>query len=111
MKRPDFRSPRLFVEEKLAADTSITLDKKPAHYLRNVLRLKADDTILVFNGKHGEWRAALELDPDNALYLADRGRILLALGDRAEAEVAIRRAEELVPDDPEVQAAVALLNV
>jgi 16S rRNA (uracil1498-N3)-methyltransferase len=61
VKRPDFRSPRLFVEEKLSADAAITLDKKPAHYLRNVLRLKADDTILVFNGKHGEWRAAISL--------------------------------------------------
>lgn len=53
---------------------------------------------------------ALEIDPDNALYLADQGRILLAAGDRAGAEEAIRRAEELVPDDPEVQAAVALLD-
>lgn len=53
---------------------------------------------------------ALELDPENAQYLADRGRILLSLGDRAGAEESIRRAEELVPDDPEVQEAVALLG-
>jgi 16S rRNA (uracil1498-N3)-methyltransferase len=59
LKRADFRSPRLFVEEPLSAGASVALGKKPAHYLRNVLRLKAGEPILVFNGKDGEWRAAL----------------------------------------------------
>ncbi len=27
--------------------------------MRNVLRLKPDDTVLLFNGRDGEWRAAL----------------------------------------------------
>src|SRR4030095_5551537 len=29
------------------------------NYLRNVLRLKAGDTVLAFNGREGEWRASL----------------------------------------------------
>ncbi len=59
MNRPDFRTPRLYVEDALSADTAITLGKKAAHYIRNVLRMKSDDTVLVFNGKNGEWRAAV----------------------------------------------------
>ena len=59
MKRPDFRTPRLYVEGPVSAGASIALAKKPAHYLFNVLRLKSGETILVFNGKDGEWRAAL----------------------------------------------------
>jgi 16S rRNA (uracil1498-N3)-methyltransferase len=57
--RADFRSPRLHVEDALAADATITLDKPQAHYLRNVLRLEAGAPVLVFNGRDGEWRAAM----------------------------------------------------
>jgi len=59
MSRYDFRSPRLYVEDRLAGGASITPGKKQAHYLRNVLRLKSDDPVLLFNGRDGEWRAAL----------------------------------------------------
>ena len=59
MSRYDFRSPRLYVGERLSAGATITLGTKPAHYLRNVLRLKPDDTVLVFNGRDGEWQAVL----------------------------------------------------
>ena len=58
MSRYDFRSPRLYIEGALASSGTITLDRKQAHYLRNVLRLKAEDKVLVFNGRDGEWRAA-----------------------------------------------------
>jgi 16S rRNA (uracil1498-N3)-methyltransferase len=59
MSRYDFRSPRLYVEERLAAGATIAPGKKQAHYLRNVLRLKSDDPVLLFNGRDGEWRALL----------------------------------------------------
>jgi 16S rRNA (uracil1498-N3)-methyltransferase len=59
VSRYDFRSPRLYVEEALASGAVIALGKKPAHYLRNVLRLKPDETVLLFNGRDGEWRATL----------------------------------------------------
>jgi 16S rRNA (uracil1498-N3)-methyltransferase len=59
VSRYDFRSPRLHVEEALSAGAVIALGKKPAHYLHNVLRLKPDDTVLLFNGRDGEWQASL----------------------------------------------------
>ena len=36
---------------------TIALDRAQANYLLNVLRLKAGDSVLVFNGRDGEWRA------------------------------------------------------
>jgi 16S rRNA (uracil1498-N3)-methyltransferase len=57
--RYDYRSPRLYVAAPLAPGAVLTLEKPQAHYLRNVLRLKGGDPILVFNGKDGEWRATL----------------------------------------------------
>src|SRR5437899_1900297 len=59
MARYDFHSPRLYVDEPLAAGAAITLEPSQAHYLADVLRLKPGDPVLVFNGRDGEWRAAL----------------------------------------------------
>lgn len=55
----DFKSPRLYVSGDLAADAAVPLAPEQAHYLSTVLRLKADDEVLVFNGRQGEWRARL----------------------------------------------------
>lgn len=57
--KTDFRSPRLHVEAPLHPDAEIALDRDQANYLGNVLRLAAGDTVLVFNGRDGEWRAAI----------------------------------------------------
>jgi 16S rRNA (uracil1498-N3)-methyltransferase len=59
MARYDFRSPRLYVNQPLAPRAAIALDRGQINYLLNVLRLKADAPVLVFNGKDGEWRATL----------------------------------------------------
>jgi 16S rRNA (uracil1498-N3)-methyltransferase len=59
MPRIDFRSPRLHVEATLAPGAGITLAKQQAHYLTHVLRLNTGDTVLLFNGRDGEWRATL----------------------------------------------------
>jgi 16S rRNA (uracil1498-N3)-methyltransferase len=59
MPLADFSSPRLFVASALRADITIALDRTQANYLGNVLRLGAGDTVLVFNGCDGEWRAAI----------------------------------------------------
>lgn len=59
MGRYDFKSPRLFLEAPLSAGAIVPLAKPQAHYLADVLRLRPDDTVLVFNGRDGEWRAAL----------------------------------------------------
>jgi len=59
MPKLDFRQPRLFVDADLAAEASVALARDQSNYLGNVLRLSAGDTILVFNGKDGEWRASI----------------------------------------------------
>jgi 16S rRNA (uracil1498-N3)-methyltransferase len=55
----DFRAPRLFVDAPLQAGETVTLGRDQSNYLGNVLRLKAGDAILVFNGRDGEWQAEL----------------------------------------------------
>jgi len=60
MPRYDFRAPRLFVRVPLAAGAVVPLEKSQAHYLGNVLRLRAGERILVFNGRDGEWSATLQ---------------------------------------------------
>jgi len=59
MPRYDFRTPRLYVDSPLGGGTSVGLDAAQAHYLRDVLRLKGGDGVLVFNGRDGEWRARI----------------------------------------------------
>jgi 16S rRNA (uracil1498-N3)-methyltransferase len=59
MPLADFRKPRLFVDVDLAAGAGVALDRNQSNYLGNVLRLSAGDTILVFNGRDGEWQAAI----------------------------------------------------
>ena len=58
----DFNAPRLFVEAALAAGTRIDLDRGPSNYLLNVLRLRDRDSVLVFNGTDGEWRAEIAVE-------------------------------------------------
>jgi len=55
----DFRKPRLFVDAGLEEGASVQLTREQNNYLGNVLRLSAGDTILVFNGRDGEWRASI----------------------------------------------------
>jgi 16S rRNA (uracil1498-N3)-methyltransferase len=55
----DFRSPRLYVDAPLGEGRAIALEREHSNYLGNVLRLAAGDTVLVFNGCDGEWRASI----------------------------------------------------
>ena len=59
MPQLDFNSPRLFVDAPLAAGETVTLERTQSNYLGNVLRLAAGDDVLVFNGRDGEWQAAI----------------------------------------------------
>jgi 16S rRNA (uracil1498-N3)-methyltransferase len=60
MPELDFRAPRLFVDAPLKAGEKIALERNQSNYLGNVLRLSAGESILVFNGRDGEWRAEIE---------------------------------------------------
>jgi 16S rRNA (uracil1498-N3)-methyltransferase len=55
----DFRKARLFVDASLEGGATVMLARDQSNYLGNVLRLKAGDTILVFNGRDGEWLASI----------------------------------------------------
>ncbi len=71
MARADFLSTRLYVEAPLAAGAEIEATRDQANYLLNVLRKRAGDGLLVFNGRDGEWRAVVSD--------ADRKRCRLAV--------------------------------
>lgn len=60
MTRYDFRTPRLHVAERLAPGVRLVPPAMQQHYLKDVLRLKSGDGVLVFNGVDGEWRALIE---------------------------------------------------
>lgn len=66
MSRYDFASQRLFLDAPLAEGARVPLDRDQANYLVNVLRLAPGAAVLVFNGRDGEWRAALEGDRKRA---------------------------------------------
>ena len=60
MPELDFRAPRLFVDAPLQKGARIELERSQSNYLGNVLRLSAGESILVFNGRDGEWQAQIE---------------------------------------------------
>jgi 16S rRNA (uracil1498-N3)-methyltransferase len=61
-------SQRLHVTQDLSAGKPLRLEDKQAHYLRNVVRLEAGASVLVFNGRDGEWRATIvELNKKHGL--------------------------------------------
>lgn len=55
------RSPkiRLFVDAGLGEGQAVPLSQPQAHYLFSVMRRKAGEDVLVFNGRDGEWRAEI----------------------------------------------------
>jgi 16S rRNA (uracil1498-N3)-methyltransferase len=71
----DFRTPRLFVDAPLAAGGTVALDRMQTNYLCNVLRLPQDASVLVFNGRDGEWLCALDRSAKKSAALKARERI------------------------------------
>jgi len=59
LPQPDFAKSRLFVDAHLSAGQTVALERNQSNYLGNVLRLAAGDSILVFNGRDGEWQAVI----------------------------------------------------
>lgn len=70
MARYDFRTPRLHVADNLAIGVRLSISAPQLHYLKDVLRLKPGDGVLVFNGRDGEWRAQLADAPKRTMELA-----------------------------------------
>lgn len=69
---------RLFVAPDLASGGTIDLEAPQAHYLLNVLRLKAGAAVALFNGRDGEWTARIES--------VGRGRCTVSLLEQARAQ-------------------------
>jgi len=93
MPQFDFRKPRLFVDAALAPDATVTLARDQSNYLGNVLRLSAGETILVFNGRDGEWQASISgrKRPDRLTVIA-RTRPQDRLGDLAYVFAPLKHA-------------------
>ncbi len=43
----------------MSVGQTLAISPEQSHYLQNVMRLKAGDTLRVFNGSDGEWRATI----------------------------------------------------
>jgi 16S rRNA (uracil1498-N3)-methyltransferase len=71
----DFNAPRLFLDRPLAEGVRIGLARAQANYCLNVLRLKDGDSVLVFNGRDGEWRTELAVEGRKAADLVCRERV------------------------------------
>ena len=48
---------RLYIEKKISQNLMIYIKEKQHHFLKNVLRVKLNDVINVFDGVTGEWRS------------------------------------------------------
>lgn len=97
---------RLFVTAPLAAGAEVVLGREQTHYLRNVMRRTAGDTLGIFNGSDGEWRAVLSEVGKHSCAVEVREQIqpqwrnpdlwlLFAPVKRARTELIIEKATEL----------------
>src|SRR5665213_3509052 len=96
---------RLFVSEDLIPGAQIALDEAQSRYLAAVMRLAVGDDLLVFNGRDGEWRAAVaslgkravSLEVAVQTRLQARGpdlELVIALVKRARLETIVEKAAE-----------------
>ena len=53
-------TPRIYVDADRAPNTTGTIEGGKHHHLRNVLRLKAADAVILFNGQGGEYGAEVQ---------------------------------------------------
>ena len=57
---------RLYIEKKLSSNIMIYIKNKQHHFLKNVLRIKIQDKITVFDGLTGEWLSkVVSINRDN----------------------------------------------
>ncbi len=84
----------------------ILLEPAQAHYVTRVMRLGADDELLLFNGRDGEWRATLSevakrvcvlavTAPTRAQTVGPDLDLIIALVKRPRLEIIIEKAAEL----------------
>ncbi|HYF22415.1 MAG TPA: 16S rRNA (uracil(1498)-N(3))-methyltransferase [Caulobacteraceae bacterium] len=97
---------RLFVPDALAPGATVSPSPDQARYLTGVMRLSAGDALLLFNGRDGEWRAALAEVGKRGCTLAVQERVrhqaggpdldlVVALVKRTRLETIVEKAAEL----------------
>ncbi|MER8385739.1 16S rRNA (uracil(1498)-N(3))-methyltransferase [Mesorhizobium sp. M0166] len=67
--RANYKMQRLFVPDELGPDIEFDVGPQQSHYLSHVLRLGEGAEILVFNGRDGEWSAAIAAKSKKAVRL------------------------------------------
>jgi 16S rRNA (uracil1498-N3)-methyltransferase len=70
------------VDAALEQGASVALSPAQAHYLANVLRLETGDSVLLFNGREGEWRGVIAG--------AGSRRLALSIAERTRAQEGAR---------------------
>lgn len=67
---------RLYVADDLGVAETLTLDRDQSHYLVNVMRVVAGTSILLFNGRDGEWHGTIATANKKAaeIYLGTQNR-------------------------------------
>jgi 16S rRNA (uracil1498-N3)-methyltransferase len=67
--RANYKMQRLFVPDDLGAGVEFDAGQQQSHYLLHVLRLGEGAELLVFNGRDGEWSAAIAAKSKKAVRL------------------------------------------
>ena len=69
---------RLFINKKLSVNMIIHIKEKQHHFVKNVLRSKIDDEIMLFDNQTGEWKSnIMSINRDNiALKVFKQNKIL-----------------------------------
>src|SRR6185312_10481423 len=67
--RANYRMQRLFMPDDLAQGAEIEANPQQSHYLTHVLRLAEGAELLLFNGRDGEWSAAIASKTKKAVRL------------------------------------------
>jgi 16S rRNA (uracil1498-N3)-methyltransferase len=97
---------RLFIPHDLAAGAELALDPGQSRYLAAVMRQGVGDEVLLFNGRDGEWRAAISAVTKRAVAVrAERLErpqavgpdldLVIALVKRGRLETIVEKAAEL----------------
>jgi 16S rRNA (uracil1498-N3)-methyltransferase len=90
----DFAAQRLFIEAPLHVGARAAPTPQAQNYLLNVLRLRAGEPILLFNGRDGEWRARIEMVSrrEAVLVVEEQTRAQTAAGDLDYAFAPLKQA-------------------
>jgi 16S rRNA (uracil1498-N3)-methyltransferase len=101
------RTPRLFVDQALGPDMTVSLTSSRAHYLKNVLRCREGDQVTVFNGEGGEYegvissaaRNEVRIDIDRFVAIDRQSGLTIKLGlgvtKRDAMDLAVQKSTEL----------------